>query len=95
MSSDAANHKTDSALLEELQNTTEITKRHLTNFYPGMDDAWSRLQWASRRHTTRPEDTAYSLFGILGPYLPVFYGEGAENALGRPLEQIISRSGDV
>ncbi|KAI5990197.1 hypothetical protein EDD15DRAFT_1186031 [Pisolithus albus] len=91
----AVNHKSDPALLEELQNATGIAKQHLTNFSPGMDDARSRLQWASRRRTTRPEDIAYSLFGIFQVRLPIFYGESAQNALGRLLGEIISRSGDV
>ncbi|KAI6102096.1 hypothetical protein F5141DRAFT_256678 [Pisolithus sp. B1] len=93
--SDALDHKTDPALLEELQNATGIAKLHLRNFYPGMDDARSRLHWASVRRTTRPEDIAYSLFGIFQVHLPIFYGESAQNALGRLLAEIVSRSGDV
>ncbi|KAI6099517.1 hypothetical protein EV401DRAFT_2033796 [Pisolithus croceorrhizus] len=60
-----------------------------------MDDARSRLQWASLRCTTRPEDIAYSLFGIFNIHLPVLYGESAENALGRLLAEIISQSGNI
>ncbi|KAI5997203.1 hypothetical protein F5J12DRAFT_338158 [Pisolithus orientalis] len=92
---DSTNHKTDPAVLEELQNVTGITKRHLVDFYPGMDDARTRLHWASGRRTTRPEDIAYSLFGIFEVRLSVLYGESVENALGRLLAEIISRSGDV
>ncbi|KIO12624.1 hypothetical protein M404DRAFT_124407, partial [Pisolithus tinctorius Marx 270] len=95
MNHDVANHKTDPAVLAELQKATGIAEQHLTNFYPGMDDARSRLQWASGRRTTRPEDIAYSLFGIFKVHLPVLYGESAENALGRLLAEIISQSGDV
>ncbi|KAI6033553.1 hypothetical protein PISMIDRAFT_160147 [Pisolithus microcarpus 441] len=90
-----ANHKTDPALLEELRKATQIADRYLKNFEPGMEDARSRLCWASFRRTTRPEDMAYSLFGIFKVQLPVLYGETAEDALGRLLEEIISRSGDV
>ncbi|KAI6010118.1 hypothetical protein EDC04DRAFT_812137 [Pisolithus marmoratus] len=61
---EATNHKTDPALLEEVGKAAGIAKQHLMNFYPGLDDARSRLHWASRRRTTRPEDIAYSLFGI-------------------------------
>ncbi|KAI5990178.1 hypothetical protein EDD15DRAFT_2136356, partial [Pisolithus albus] len=93
--SDAVDHKSDPVLLEKLQIATGIAKHHLTNFCPGMDDARSRLHWASRRRTTRPEDIAYSLFGIFQVHLPIFYGESAQNALGRLLVEIISRSGDV
>ncbi|KIN99767.1 hypothetical protein M404DRAFT_964384 [Pisolithus tinctorius Marx 270] len=58
-----------------------------------MDDARSRLRWASSRRTTRPEDVAYSLFGIFNLHLPVLYGESAESALGRLLGKVISYHG--
>ncbi|KAI6006552.1 hypothetical protein F5J12DRAFT_913103 [Pisolithus orientalis] len=91
----SSNHKTDIAVLEELERATGIESRFLTHFSPGTDDARSRLQWASLRCTTRPEDIAYSLFGIFNLHLPVLYGESAENALGRLLAEIISQSGDI
>ncbi|KIO09134.1 hypothetical protein M404DRAFT_54979, partial [Pisolithus tinctorius Marx 270] len=91
----SSNHKTDIAVLEELEMATGIESRFLTHFSPGMDDARSRLQWASLRRTTRPEDVAYSLFGIFNLHLPVLYGEPAEKALGRLLAEIISQSGDI
>ncbi|KAI6122320.1 hypothetical protein EV401DRAFT_2070153 [Pisolithus croceorrhizus] len=89
------NHKVDSAVLTELRGATGIGESHLKNFSPGMGDARSRLQWASARSTTRPEDAAYSLFGIFQVHLPIFYGETVENALGRLLVEIISQSGDT
>ncbi|KAI6025516.1 hypothetical protein EDC04DRAFT_2535160, partial [Pisolithus marmoratus] len=96
MNCSVANHKTDPTALAELQKATGIGEWHLTNFCPGMDEARSRLQWASgRRRTTRPEDVAYSLFGIFKLHLPVLCGESAESALGRLLGEIISRSGDI
>ncbi|KAI6119481.1 hypothetical protein EV401DRAFT_1888218 [Pisolithus croceorrhizus] len=95
MGSNTVNHKMFPPLLAQLQNATGIAKQHLTNFSPGMDDARSRLHWASGPRTTRPEDIAYSLFGILQVHLPIIYGETAQNALGRLLAEIISRSGDV
>ncbi|KAI6132606.1 hypothetical protein EDD16DRAFT_420061 [Pisolithus croceorrhizus] len=95
MNRDIANHKVDDALLKEVEKAAGIEKQHLMNFYPGLDNARSRLHWASRRRTTRPEDIAYSLFGIFGIHLPIIYGESAKIALGRLLAEIISRSGDV
>ncbi|KAI5982447.1 hypothetical protein EDC04DRAFT_1807292 [Pisolithus marmoratus] len=89
------NHKVDNDVLTRLQEATGIGESHLTNFSPGVDDARSRLRWASTRSTTRPEDAAYSLFGIFGIHLPVLYGETVENALGRLLAEIISQSGDT
>ncbi|KAI6098047.1 hypothetical protein EDD16DRAFT_578522 [Pisolithus croceorrhizus] len=91
----SSNHKTDIAVLAELENETGIDRRFLRNFFPGLDDVRSRLQWASLRRTTRPEDVAYSLFGIFNLHLPVMYGESAENALGRLLAEIVSQSGDI
>ncbi|KAI6137784.1 hypothetical protein EDD17DRAFT_1881720 [Pisolithus thermaeus] len=67
----SSNHKTDVAVLAELENETRIDRRFLTNFSPGLDDARSRLQWASLRHTTCPEDITYSLFGI-SPLAPLW-----------------------
>ena len=89
------NHKEDSTILSELEQATGITSRHLTTFYPSVDDARSRLQWASARLTTRPEDISYSLFGVFGLHLPVLYGESAESAFGRLLAEVISKSGDT
>ncbi|KAI6119584.1 hypothetical protein EDD16DRAFT_1480007, partial [Pisolithus croceorrhizus] len=90
-----SNHKTDVSVMEELEKATGVESRSLLDFSPGMDDARSRLQWASLRCTTRPEDIAYSLFGIFGIHLPVLYGESAEKALARLLVEIISQSGDI
>ncbi|KAG1817349.1 hypothetical protein EV424DRAFT_1556809 [Suillus variegatus] len=44
--------------------------------------------------TFRP-DVAYALFGIFGISLPVIYGEKKQNALGRLLQEIVARSGDI
>ena len=91
----SSNHKEDSTILGELEQATGIASRHLTDFYPSADNARLRLQWASTRFTTRPEDVSYSLFGVFGLRLPVLYGESAESALGRLLGEVISRSGDA
>ena len=91
----SSNHKEDSVILGELEQATSITSQDLTDFHPGVHDARSRLQWASRRCTTRPEDIAYSLLGVFSLHIPVLYGESAENALGRLLAEVISKSGDT
>ena len=91
----SSNHKEDSVILGELEQATGITSQHLIDFHPGVDDARSRLQWASRRCTTRPEDIAYSLLGVFSLHILVLYGESAENALGRLLAEVISKSGDT
>ena len=47
-----------------------------------------RLSWASKRHTTRVEDQAYSLQGLFGVNMPTIYGEG-QAAFRRLQEEII------
>ncbi|KAI6006744.1 hypothetical protein EDC04DRAFT_2582882, partial [Pisolithus marmoratus] len=74
MNRDVPNHKTDPALLEEVEKATGIETQHLMDFYPGLDNARSKFHWASRCRTTRPEDIAYSLFGIFKVHLLIFYG---------------------
>ncbi|KAG2130298.1 uncharacterized protein EDB93DRAFT_1255969 [Suillus bovinus] len=89
------NHKESPAIMKELEDATGIDARALVTFSPGMSDAREKLQWASKRVTTVQEDVAYSLFGIFGITLPVIYGEKKQNALGRLLQEIVARSGDI
>ena len=49
-----------------------------------------RISWAETRQTTREEDQAYSLLGIFDVYMPLIYGEGRANAVGR-LQEAIDR----
>jgi len=91
----ASNHKSNSIIIGELEQATGIASRYLTHFYPGVEDARLRLQWASQRCTSRPEDIAYSLCGIFSLHIPVLYGESAENALARLLAEVIKKSGDA
>ncbi|RPD54417.1 HET-domain-containing protein [Lentinus tigrinus ALCF2SS1-6] len=52
-----------------------------------------RISWASRRRTTRVEDEAYSLMGVLGVNLPAIYGEG-RLAFIRLQEEVIKQTSD-
>ncbi|KAM5540647.1 hypothetical protein V8D89_005678 [Ganoderma adspersum] len=52
-----------------------------------------RISWASRRQTTREEDEAYSLMGILGVHLPAIYGEG-RFAFIRLQEEVLKQTSD-
>jgi hypothetical protein len=89
------NHKQSVTIMQELAYATGIDLRTLVNFQPGMRGAREKLQWASRRVTTLQEDIAYSLFGIFDVHLPVIYGEKKHHALGRLLQEIVARSGDI
>lgn len=52
-----------------------------------------KMKWASRRVTTREEDTAYALFVIFDVNMPLLYGEGTKAFL-RLQEAIVSRTKD-
>ncbi|KAL0939197.1 uncharacterized protein CTRU02_205807 [Colletotrichum truncatum] len=53
-----------------------------------------RMSWASKRITTREEDTAYCLLGIFDVNMPMLYGEG-DKAFLRLQEEIIRRYNDT
>ncbi|KAG1886326.1 uncharacterized protein F5891DRAFT_329831 [Suillus fuscotomentosus] len=91
----SCNHKESVSIMEELKHSTGINPRALLAFRPGLRDAQEKLQWASTRVTARDENIAYSLFGIFGIHIPIIYGEGRQKVLGRFLQEIIARSGDI
>jgi hypothetical protein len=53
----------------------------------------TRMFWASSRTTTRTEDQAYCMLGILGVHMPLLYGEG-QNSFRRLQEELIKISDD-
>ncbi|KAG2128510.1 uncharacterized protein EDB93DRAFT_1268284 [Suillus bovinus] len=89
------NHKDSIAIMQELKEATGIDQPVVPTFRSSMHNAREKLHWASTRVTTRQEDIAYSLFGIFGVRLPVDYGEKQDKALGRLLQEIVARSGDI
>jgi len=79
---------TRSSLQETLTLVTGINRDVLTGGNP-LDYAVAvRLSWAARRETSRLEDKAYCLFGILGVNMPLLYGEG-KRAFRRLQEEIL------
>lgn len=54
----------------------------------------TRLSWAAHRKTTRLEDHAYCLLGLLGVNMPLLYGEGAR-AFSRIQEELFRTSTDL
>ncbi|RPD57988.1 HET-domain-containing protein [Lentinus tigrinus ALCF2SS1-7] len=53
-----------------------------------------RMSWAANRKTTRVEDEAYCLFGLLDVNMPTLYGEG-RRAFERLQEEILKQSPDT
>jgi hypothetical protein len=92
----STNHKESVEIMQEFEDVLGIDAQALAvSFQPGMKGAREKLRWASTRFTTMQEDIAYSLFGIFSVHLTVNYGEKKQNALGRLLQEIVARSGDI
>jgi hypothetical protein len=83
-----------SILIEDLTDISGINFGALSSPWtlPSYSIA-TRMSWASKRITTRTEDQAYCMLGILGVNMPLLYGEG-QNAFRRLQEQLISISDD-
>jgi hypothetical protein len=54
----------------------------------------TKMSWASRRETTRPEDIAYCLLGLFQVNMALLYGEGNVKAFRRLQLEIIKQSDD-
>ncbi|KAG7054766.1 hypothetical protein JMJ77_0007240 [Colletotrichum scovillei] len=54
----------------------------------------TRMSWASKRQTTRTEDSAYCLLGIFDINMPLLYGEG-EKAFARLQFEILQETNDL
>jgi hypothetical protein len=75
----------------EIELATGIEGKQLANF----DQCClaTKLSWAANRETTRIEDRAYSLLGLLGVNMPLIYGEG-ERAFTRLQHELMRSSND-
>ncbi|KAK5720383.1 hypothetical protein LTR17_015020 [Elasticomyces elasticus] len=56
--------------------------------------AAQKFSWAAERITTKPEDLAYCLLGIVGVRMQLDYGEG-EDAFRRLQEGVLMKTGDL
>ncbi|KAH6989086.1 heterokaryon incompatibility protein-domain-containing protein [Ilyonectria sp. MPI-CAGE-AT-0026] len=81
-------------LATKISNITGIDKKHLVQprsvTYASVA---TRMNWISRRETTREEDMAYCMLGIFDINMPLLYGEGRK-AFMRLQEEIIRVSDD-
>jgi hypothetical protein len=70
---------TKSSLAAQIVSVTNIQARYIldrksiSNANIGL-----RFSWASERETTRTEDIAYCLLGLVGVHMPLLYGEGKQ-----------------
>ncbi|KIJ66575.1 hypothetical protein HYDPIDRAFT_26910 [Hydnomerulius pinastri MD-312] len=84
-----------SPILEEITKATGISGRAQVVFYSSNYSLDEKMGWAAKRSTTRGEDRAYSLMGLLGVSFPTAYGEGDERAFFRLMEAIIQVHDDL
>ncbi|KAH6887063.1 heterokaryon incompatibility protein-domain-containing protein [Thelonectria olida] len=75
----------------EIESATGIGIKQLLDFRSCC--VATKLSWAANRQTTRVEDRAYSLLGLLGVSLPLIYGEGC-NAFIRLQHELIRSYND-
>ena len=81
-------------LAPTLQNITGIPEHILIHGLHGNRPCVAQIMsWAARRTTTRVEDRAYSLMGLLDVNMPMLYGEG-KKAFHRLQLEIIRASND-
>lgn len=94
LSDTRSNHKESPEIMQELAGAIGINRETLVAFHPNALSVREKLRLASTRHATVEEDVAYALIGIFQSDIILHYGEG-NAALGRLLEEIVARSGEV
>lgn len=87
--------KSDASMLDEISKITSIPGYCLLDrFRLFRTCVAQKLSWASTRKTTKQEDRVYSLLGLLGINMPLFYGEGEEKAFLRLQQEVIRQTDD-
>jgi hypothetical protein len=77
----------------EVETATGIAVKHLLDFNPCC--LATKLSWAVSRQTTREEDRAYSLLGLLEINMPLIYGEGKRSFIRLQQELIRNYSDET
>lgn len=81
------------SLAGQISAVTKIPERILIDGTTQSASVAQKLSWAADRETTRPEDVAYCLLGLLDVNMPLLYGEGSK-AFIRLQEEILKESDD-
>jgi hypothetical protein len=84
---------TKASLSANLSNITGVPIPILRGEDPSTCTVAYRMFWASKRQTTRVDDTAYCLLGLFGVNMPMIYGEGSR-AFQRLQEEIMKQNED-
>ncbi|EIW77458.1 HET-domain-containing protein, partial [Coniophora puteana RWD-64-598 SS2] len=85
----------DKDILQSVSKATGIGTETLSkSFEPRTEKFSEKMSWASRRSTTRAEDAAYSLMGMLNVSFQTAYGEGGPRAFRRLLDAVVRKAED-
>jgi hypothetical protein len=76
------------SLIQQVHEVTGIPHLALQGAALSQFSINERLRWSEHRHTTRPEDKAYSLLGVVDVDLAPCYGEGVDGAFRRLHDEI-------
>ncbi|THV02045.1 HET-domain-containing protein [Dendrothele bispora CBS 962.96] len=88
-------NKTQPELSPIISSITGIPRSVLDGNVPVREvDAWSRMSWAIGRKTTRPQDQAYCLFGILSVTMDLDYEEDVKTAFSRLQKSMVKAHPD-
>ncbi|KAH6646817.1 vegetative incompatibility protein HET-E-1 [Truncatella angustata] len=79
-------------LSQTIHEATSIPKHALQGVPLSEFTAEERISWSKTRKTSKTEDRAYSLLGLLSISMPIIYGEGEEQAFERLRNEITRRS---
>lgn len=71
------NDKDNDAVVATITDVTGIPETDIRTFVPGCTRVSEKMRWASQRTTSRIEDMAYALLGLLDVTIPIAYGDGA------------------
>ena len=80
------------SLRSEISGVTGIGYEDMAN--PKRASIAAKMSWASRRQTTRLEDSAYSLLGLFDLNMPLLYGEGIKKAFMRLQYELLQARDD-
>jgi hypothetical protein len=84
------NDKAEAGIRKQIERATSISRSELYAIHGASISR--RMQLAASREVTREEDTAYSLMGLFNVSISTAYGEGADRAFSRLLQEILLSS---
>ncbi|KAG2095304.1 RNA dependent RNA polymerase-domain-containing protein [Suillus discolor] len=87
------NHKDSVEIMQEIKDATGIDQPTIQPSIPVC--ITPEKNFIGRQPALPRVRKTYSLFGVFGVRLPVDYGEKQDEALGRLLQEIVARSGDI